>query len=105
MPMVPNAAILTACALRAGGFFHATSRAFGRSGRPRRLYLTVGSSRARVVQRRRTGPLCGKRVQRRLLFLLAKSEAVFCRAYAAPGRMVGFRRRIEERSLRRGCNG
>jgi len=45
---------------------------------------------------------------KRVLFLLAKSEAVFWRANAAPGRMVvfrGFRRRIEERRLRRGCNG
>ena len=69
-----------------------------RLGRARRMSSAGVARRAAVVRQTRA----------KLLFLLAKSEAVFCRANAAPGRMVvfrGFRRRIEEQRLRRGCNG
>src|ERR1700704_1501722 len=102
MPMVPNAAILTACALRAGGFFTPRVARLADPANPEGCTSRLGRAGRASSGAVRAGPLCGKRVQRRLLFSLAKSEAVFCRAHAAPGRMVGFRRRIEERSLRRG---
>jgi len=67
------------------------------------------TSRLGRAQRVRSGGIARRRAvqQRWVLFLLPKSEAVFRGPNAAPGRMVvcrGFRRRIEERCLRRRCN-
>src|SRR5712664_4923997 len=99
MPMAARSDTHRLC-LACRRIFHATNRAYGQ---PRRLYLTVKPGACRPAASLRTAVR-----QTRVLFLLAKSEAVFWGANAAPGRMVvflGFRRRIEERRLRRGCNG
>src|SRR6267142_901771 len=99
MPMAARSDTHRLC-LACRRIFHATNRAYGQ---PRRLYLKVQPGACRPAASRRAAAR-----QTRALFLLAKSEAVFCRANAAPGRMVvfrGLRRRIEERRLWGGCNG
>ena len=97
-------AAIPASALRAGVFFMPRI-AYARFGQSRRPYLTIWRGPARVVAATSfAGPLFSRHAQTRELFLLPKSVA----ANEGPRRMVvfrGFRRRLEERLLRRGCNG